>query len=969
MAKILDLRCETMRRTINRMVSGLLCLAMVLCIIPMLGNQVNALNGYDRGYGGGMAGDGVIYAHGLDVSAWQGTGLDFQNIANAGYDYVILRCGTSVRKDACFEEYYANAKAAGLDVGCYYYSYALTVAEAQAEAYDVLSWLEGKVFEYPIYFDFEDPTQVNLDYTLSAQICRGFMDILKDNGYLAGIYSMSWILSRDWIASSGIRGTYEGWVAHVYSEADNTGITSGEYNIYKDRYSSVYGMHQYSFTTYVNGVGPFDANVSYKDYPTIVKKYGFNGYPANNWKRDSVGWWYEYDDGSYAVGWAHIDNEWYYFSQSGYMYTGWLYDEGYEAWFFMDPTTGIMRTGWVYSEGYHYYMDSSGRMLTGWQMIDGNWYYLNTTEYWPEGAMFTGFHEIDGKMYYFNELSTGIWGAMLTGWVQVDNSWYYFNPDGGAMMCGWQKIDGKWYHLDEETGVMSSKEWIYDDGVWYYVNASGAMTEGAEWNGTFENGLDIGTGFYATIDIPLTGTRAGVDSDPNSATYQNVEVQAVRAEDAADYNEQLWYFERRDEDGSYRITNVATGMVMDQVGGYVDKGTNVRVCPNYDSLAQRWFVYANGDHYGFVTACSAWDMTVLDIADGLGDEGTNIRIWSNNGSGAQQFAVTPITEPVTVTAKGFSLSFEDEILVNLYYTVSDLTNVAEHGMLVFYSDPDTVDYSKADAVYNAPVYDSAKDRYMATTDGVAAKEMGDTRYYVVYAKLESGSFVYSNAYEYSPKKYSMNMLGKTSTSDKQKALCVAMLNYGAAAQEYFGYNTDSLMNAELTAQQQALVAAYDKTLFTGAVAADPNKIGAFAATSGFSKKSATVSFESAFCVNYYFTPNATVNGDMTLYIWMPEAYAAAETLTADNAETMTMVAGSNGSYWGQVIGIAPRNLDDTYYVAGVYTDESGNTCCTGVIAYSLSRYCISKAVDGNEMQELASAAAMYGYYAKQYFTT
>jgi hypothetical protein len=290
---------------------------------------------------------------------------------------------------------------------------------------------------------------------------------------------------------------------------------------------------------------------------------------------------------------------------------------------------------------------------------------------------------------------------------------------------------------------------------------------------------------------------------------------------------------------------------------------------------------------------------------------------------------------------------------------------------VFYSNPTSSVYELADVVYNDPTYDPSRARYGVTTDGIAAKAMGDTRYYVGFAKMSHGVYVYSDMYEYSPKKYSMNMLNKATTSEKQKALCVAMLNYGAAAQSYFGYNTDNLMNAELTAEHKALVIPYDKALFTGTVAADSNKVGAFTATTtGFSKKSATVSFEGAFCVNYYFTPNTTVSGDMTLYIWTPEDYASADVLTADNAtETMTMVPGSDGRYWGQLSGIAAKSLDETYYVAGVYTDADGNTCCTGVIAYSLSKYCMSKAVDGNEMQELAAATAMYGYYAKQYFTT
>jgi hypothetical protein len=247
--------------------------------------------------------------------------------------------------------------------------------------------------------------------------------------------------------------------------------------------------------------------------------------------------------------------------------------------------------------------------------------------------------------------------------------------------------------------------------------------------------------------------------------------------------------------------------------------------------------------------------------------------------------------------------------------------------------------------------------------------MGDERYYCAYAKLSDGTYVYSTLYPYSPKQYAINMLGRDTTSDELKVLCVAMLNYGAAAQQYFGYKTDCLMNAELTAAQQALVQAYDPSLFRGPEAVDASKVGAFASTgSGFTSRTASVSFDGAFAINYYFTPSAKVSGDMTLYIWDAATYAAAEILTADNATAVTMVESGNGSWWEQVAGIAAKNIDSTYYVAGVYTDEYGNTHCTGVIAYSLSKYCMNNAKEGKPMQALASATAMYGYYAKAYFT-
>ena len=324
--------------------------------------------------------------------------------------------------------------------------------------------------------------------------------------------------------------------------------------------------------------------------------------------------------------------------------------------------------------------------------------------------------------------------------------------------------------------------------------------------------------------------------------------------------------------------------------------------------------------------------------------------------------------PVTITGKGFSLSFEDEILVNFYYTVSDLTDVAEQGMLVFYTDPGAADIAMADDVYIGSATDGAV--FMNTTDGIAAKYMGDNRYYCAYAKLANGSYAYSKLYQYSPKKYAMNLLGKDSTSEKQKALCVAMLNYGAAAQNFFGYKTDALMNSDLTDEQKALAAAYDETLFTGAVAADSSKVGSFAKTAtGFSKRSASVSFEGALSINYYFTPDRAVDGDITFYYWTSEDYAAADIMTMENATgSFAMEIKSNGDYWGQVSRIPAKNLDDTYYVAGVYTDADGNTYCTGVIAYSLSKYCLNNAKEGKTMQELASATAMYGYYAKAYFS-
>jgi hypothetical protein len=214
------------------------------------------------------------------------------------------------------------------------------------------------------------------------------------------------------------------------------------------------------------------------------------------------------------------------------------------------------------------------------------------------------------------------------------------------------------------------------------------------------------------------------------------------------------------------------------------------------------------------------------------------------------------------------------------------------------------------------------------------------------------------------------MLSKSSTSANQKALCVAMLNYGAAAQVYFGYKTNDLMNASLTAAQKALVRTYSSDMLVGAVAADSSKTGNFTKTStGFSARSASVSFEGAFAINYYFTPNQTVSGDITFYYWSAEDYAAANTLTTSNATgKMTMVKSADGSYWAQVSGIAAKQIDETFYVCAVYKSGWFSTYRTGVIAYSLSKYCMNNANSSDAaMADLAKATAVYGYYAEAYF--
>jgi hypothetical protein len=152
------------------------------------------------------------------------------------------------------------------------------------------------------------------------------------------------------------------------------------------------------------------------------------------------------------------------------------------------------------------------------------------------------------------------------------------------------------------------------------------------------------------------------------------------------------------------------------------------------------------------------------------------------------------------------------------------------------------------------------------------------------------------------------------------------------------------------------------------VAVDSSKVGMFTYKTGdFAKRTNSVSFDGAFSINYYFTAKGTPDNGMKFYYWNTADYLAADVLTPENATgSMDMVTGGGNQYWGEVANIAAKQVDETYFVAGVY-ELDGTTYTTGILAYSLGKYCAKLAAGTSEQQALSAATAVYGYYAKEYF--
>ena len=208
--------------------------------------------------------------------------LDFEAMKADGCEFVILRMGSSDSSgyytDPHFYTLYDMAREAGLDIGLYFYSYAMNESEAIEEAEYVISVLEAydMYFEYPIYIDIEESDQLALSQTTLDSICYGWCETLYNAGYFPGIYGNYNLYDA---LGTQVKSDYDFWLAYVSSAT-----SMSTYNPSNTNLSNECAMWQYSFYGYeYDGVGldMLDVNVAYKDYPSIMAAGGYNNIPQS----------------------------------------------------------------------------------------------------------------------------------------------------------------------------------------------------------------------------------------------------------------------------------------------------------------------------------------------------------------------------------------------------------------------------------------------------------------------------------------------------------------------------------------------------------------------------------------------------------------------------------------------------------------------------------------------------------------
>ena len=241
------------------------------------------------------------YTWGIDVSYCQ-PNVDWTKVKNAGCSFAILRAGYRQIVDDTFEYNIQQTNNIELPVGIYWFSYATTAAEAKAEAEYCVKTLQGHTITMPVFFDWEYDSYtkaqakgVTVDKTLFNDMAVAFCEVIAAAGYRAGVYYNLDYYGR-FVDTNRLKKYYV-WYAQYASSPD----------------LDDYALWQWG-TGQVNGVsGAVDMNYL-KDTSLLIRP---------GWRKDSTGWWYINNDGSYTTnGWQQINNEWYYFDDKGYMVTG-----------------------------------------------------------------------------------------------------------------------------------------------------------------------------------------------------------------------------------------------------------------------------------------------------------------------------------------------------------------------------------------------------------------------------------------------------------------------------------------------------------------------------------------------------------------------------------------------------------------------------------------------------------------------
>lgn len=204
----------------------------------------------------------------IDVSRYQGE-IDWAQVAAAGYKGAMLKTVSTNRKlskradglyiDPTFETNYRNAKAAGLDVGVYYYTYATSEAMADAELALVRQAVYGKELTLPLAVDVEENKLKPMSTLDLTNLTAYALEHVEKMGFYAQLYTYTGYSYE--LDMQRLAGRWDVWLADYTGKTPNVTFN--------------YNAHQHTSKGSVPGIsGNVDLNVTTINYPKIIRKKG-----------------------------------------------------------------------------------------------------------------------------------------------------------------------------------------------------------------------------------------------------------------------------------------------------------------------------------------------------------------------------------------------------------------------------------------------------------------------------------------------------------------------------------------------------------------------------------------------------------------------------------------------------------------------------------------------------------------------
>lgn len=204
----------------------------------------------------------------IDVSRYQGE-IDWAQVAAAGYKGAMLKTVSTNSRlskradglyiDPTFEANYRNARAAGLDVGVYYYTYATSEAMADAELALLRQAAYGKEFSLPVCVDVEENKLKPMSTLDLTNLTAYALEQVEKMGFYAQLYTYTGYKYE--LDMARLSSRWDVWLADYTGKTPNVTFN--------------YSAHQHTSKGAVPGItGNVDLNVTTLNYPKIIKTKG-----------------------------------------------------------------------------------------------------------------------------------------------------------------------------------------------------------------------------------------------------------------------------------------------------------------------------------------------------------------------------------------------------------------------------------------------------------------------------------------------------------------------------------------------------------------------------------------------------------------------------------------------------------------------------------------------------------------------